>query len=133
MYITMQGNWTVSVKSKSAAFAQRFTISGAATNNGTYTGDTGTPAVHVTGSLWTINIQNNPGSGFQNSDARIKFPSIIGGNIIFDIQSNDAGADLDFDDLILTCSTPNTGNEYVMYGNATCYSGPCYFNPCYPG
>jgi hypothetical protein len=133
MYITMQGNWTVAVKSKSAAFAQRFVISGASSGNGTYSGVVGAIPVHVTGSLWTINIQNNPGSGFQNSDAKIKFPSIIGGNIVFDIESNDAGGDQDFDDLILTCRTPNTGSEYVMYGNVSCYSGSCYFNPCYPG
>lgn len=133
MYITMQGSWTVAVKTKSAAFAQRFVISGATSGNGTYSGVVGAPPVHVTGSLWTINIQNNPGSGFQNSDARIKFPSIVGGNIVFDIESNDAGGDADFDDLILSCRTPNTGNEYVMYGNVSCYSGSCYFNPCYPG
>ena len=133
MYITMQGNWNVSVKSKSAAFAQRFVICGAITGNGTYSGVVGAATVPVTGSLWTINIQNNPGSGFQNSDSRIKFPSVVGSNIVFDIESNDAGSDTDFDDLILTCKTPNNWNEYVMYGNASCYSGSCYFNPCYRG
>ena len=133
MYITMQGSWNVSVKSKSAAFAQRFVISGATTGNGTYAGVTGGAAVHVTGSLWTINIQNNPGSGFQNSDARIKFPSVVGSNIVFDIESNDSGGDKDFNDLVLTCKTPNNWNEYVMYGNVSCYSGSCHFNPCYRG
>jgi hypothetical protein len=131
MYITMQGNWKVSVKSKSAAFPQQFVISGAVSGNGTYVGATITPPVHVTGSLWTINIQNNPGSGFQNSDARIKFPSIIGGKIVFDIESNDAGGDQDFNDLILTCSTPKTGSDYVMYGNVSCYSDSCHYNPCF--
>lgn len=131
MYITMQGNWKVSVKSKSAAYAQQFIISGAILGNGTYAGVTTTTPVQVKGSLWTINIQNNPGSGFQNSDARIKFPSIIGGKIVFDIESNDAGGDQDFNDLILTCSTPKTGSDYVMYGNVSCYSDSCYYNPCY--
>ena len=133
MYIKMQGNWTIAVKSKSAAFAQRFVISGAISGNGTYSGVVGAAPVHVTGSLWTINIQNNPGSGFLNSDARIKFPAVVGSNIVFDIQSNDAGNDSDFDDLVLTCRTPNNWNEYVVYGNASCYSGSCYFNPCYRG
>jgi 16S rRNA (cytidine1402-2'-O)-methyltransferase len=45
MAINMQGSWTVRVKSKSAAFAQRFVISGASSGNGTYAGNTGTPAV----------------------------------------------------------------------------------------
>jgi hypothetical protein len=129
----MQGNWTIAVKTKAAAFAQRFVISGAISGNGTYAGVVGAAPVHVTGSVWTINIQNNPGSGFQNSDARIKFPSVVGSNIVFDIESNDAGADTDFDDLVLTCKTPNNWDEYVMYGNVSCYSGTCYFNPCYRG
>ena len=133
MYITMQGNWNISVKTKSAAHAQRFVISGATTGNGTYAGVMGAATVAVTGSLWTINIQNNPGNGFQNSDARIKFPAVAGSNIVFDIESNDTGNDEDFNDLVLTCKTPNNWNEYVMYGNVSCYSGTCYFNPCYRG
>ena len=47
MAITMQGNWTVSVKSKDAAFPQRFLISGAVSGNGTYDGKTSTPPVFV--------------------------------------------------------------------------------------
>ena len=36
MSLVMQGSWTVSVKSKNAAFPQRFTISGASSGNGTH-------------------------------------------------------------------------------------------------
>jgi len=132
MIISMQGNWTVSVKSKSAAFPQRFIISGAISGNGPHTGATTTPAVNVTGNLWTIAIQNNPGSGFQLSDTRIKFPTVVGGNYVFDIESNDAGADNDFDDLILTCTTPAMADDFIIYGNVTLYSGLCRFNPCRP-
>lgn len=126
----MQGDWTVRVKSKNAAFPQRFIISGASTGNGTYNGVTATPAVAVTGSLWTIAIQHNPGAGFQLSDSKLIFPTQVGGNYEFDIQSNDSGADQDFDDLILTCSTPAAPNDFLLYGNVSLYSGRCIFNPC---
>ncbi len=126
----MQGNWSINVKAKNAAFAQQFIVTGAASGNGTYSGTVGSPTVHVTGNQWTIAILNNPGSGFQLSDTRIKFPSIVSGNYVFDIQSNDAGADQDFDDLILTCSRPANVDNFMIYGNVTLYSGHCYFNPC---
>jgi hypothetical protein len=132
MYITMQGNWSVTVKFNEGFPKQRFIISGAVSGNGTYGGTVGTK-VDVTGSLWSISIQHDPGTGFCSSYARIKFPTLTGGNYSFDIESNDDKTDPVFDDLVLTCSTPNTGNEYIMYGNVSCYSGPCYFNPNYPG
>lgn len=131
MLISMQGNWTVSVKSKNASFPQRFVISGAASGNGVHPGLVGSPAVNVTGSQWTIAIQNNPGAGFQLSSTKLKFPQIIGGNYVFDINSNDAGGDADFNDLVLTCSTPATANDYVIYGHASLYSGRCLWNPCF--
>ena len=127
----MQGDWTVSVKSKSAAFPQRFVILGAVTGNGAYTGDTSTSPVHVTGNQWSIAVLNDPGTGFQSSSTRLKFPQKIGSNYVFDIESNDAGGDVDFNDLILTCSTPAYYDEFIMYGNVTLYSGPCIFNPCF--
>ncbi|MEI6411129.1 MAG: hypothetical protein WCR52_17205 [Bacteroidota bacterium] len=131
MLISMQGNWTVHVKSKNASFPQRFVISGATSGNGVYPGLVGSPDVHVTGSQWTIAIQNNPGAGFQLSSTQLKFPQILFGNYVFDINSNDAGGDTDFNDLILTCSTPATANDYVIYGHASLYSGLCLWNPCF--
>ena len=47
MAITMQGSWKVSVKSKAAAWEQRFRITGADSGNGTYAGSTSTPDVDV--------------------------------------------------------------------------------------
>jgi len=132
MIISMQGNWTVRVTSKDAAFPQRFVVSGATTGNGTHAGTVGA-SVAVTGAQWSIAIQHDPGSGFQLSDTKITFPRRSGGNYVFDIQSNDVGADQDFNDLVLTCSTPATINDFIVYGNVTLYSGRCIFNPCRRG
>ncbi|NTV24712.1 MAG: hypothetical protein HGB01_00700 [Chlorobiaceae bacterium] len=129
MIISMQGNWTVSVKSKSASFDQRFIVSGATTGNGVHNGTAGT-TVHVTGAQWSIAIQNNPGSGFQLSDTRLTNPRQVSGNYEFDILSNDAGGDEDFNDLILTCKTPVNINDFILYGKVSLYSGRCIFNPC---
>ena len=131
MLISMQGSWTVSVKSKSAAFPQKFTIIGANTGNGTYTGEVTTAPVNVTGNQWSIGISSDPGTGFQASKTRIKFPQKIGNKYVFDIESNDSGNDTDFDDLVLTCSTTAFLSEYLIYGNVTLYSGPCWINPCF--
>lgn len=127
----MQGNWNVAVKAKNAAYEQQFVISGAATGNGVYPGVPGT-SVNVTGQQWTIAIKANPGTGFQLSDTKIKFPTKVGGNYTFDILSNDSGGDADFDDLILTCSTPATINDFIIYGHVSVYSN-CVFNPCRRG
>lgn len=129
MIISMQGNWKVSVTVKNAGFPQRFIVQGAITGNGTYTGVVGT-SVNVTGTQWTISIQNDPGTGFQASDTRLKFPQKIGGNYVFTIESNDPGNDQDFDDLVLSCSTPVDINDFIIYGNVTLYGGRCIFNPC---
>ncbi len=132
MPVTMQGSWTVSVKSKEAAYPQRFIISGAISGNGTYAGAVATPAVPVTGDNWIITIQNNPGSGFVESDVRIKFPTVSGGQYRFDIESNDAWTgDQDFDDLVLACSTPQTLTDFLLYGNVSYYGSGCIFNPCF--
>ncbi len=129
MIVSMQGNWKVTVKSKSADFAQRFVVSGALVGNGPHNGTPGT-SVQVIGTQWSIAVQNNPGSGFQLSDTKITFPTQTGGNYEFEIRSNDAGQDEDFNDLVLTCSTPATINNFILYGNVSLYSGRCIFNPC---
>lgn len=132
MFIPMQGDWTIRVKSKSASFPQQFRISGAATGNGIYAANgPNFPTVSVTGANWSIAIQHNNGSGFQTSNLRLRFPQIVGSNYEFDLQSDDSGNDGDFNDLILTCSTPVRTNEYLIYGNVSLYSGPCLWNPCF--
>jgi hypothetical protein len=130
----MQGSWTVSVKSKSASYAQRFIISGADSGNGTYEGKTSTPPVFASGDQWSITIHHNPSGpvSWTPSAERIVFPYVSAGQIQFDIQSNDTGGDVDYNDLVLTCATPASPSEYVLYGNVKSYAGLCKFNPCYP-
>lgn len=132
MPINMQGRWTISVKLKNAAYTQRFVISGAAVGNGTYSETS--PPVTVIGDSWVINIQNDPGTGFVDSDMRIKFPTSSGGQTKFDIESNDVWAgDKDYDDLILTCTMNSTpfALDYLIYGNVSYYTSSCLFNPCF--
>lgn len=130
MAITMQGSWVVSFKSKSAALDQRFIIGGATSGNGTYNGVSGATA-NVSGTSWTISIQNHAPSGWVNSREKITFPVLSGSAYQFDIRSED-GTDDDFNDLILTCSSAATSSDFVIYGNVGYYSGRCWINPCYP-
>ncbi len=131
MSINMQGAWTVRVKSvETFEPPQRFIIAGANSGNGTYAGSAATPPVHVTGAHWSITIQMNQGAGFVDSPDQITFPTVSGGNYHFDIQSNFFQDDPDWDDLILTCSTPVTIEDYLIYGNVSYYSNGCIFNPC---
>lgn len=131
MAIKMQGAWLVRVKAKNASFPQEFVISGATTGNGTYPG-THAGEIFVNGASWAITIRNNPGSGFQSSQMKLKFPTTSGGYRHFDIESNDAGNDQDFDDLILACRTPVAADDHIVYGHVSDYTGLCIFNPCFP-
>src|SRR5713226_2516957 len=133
MAINMPGPLTVRVKSKSAAFAQRFVISGTSSGKGTYAGDVSTPAMVVTGNAWAITIQNDRGSGrWVASQEQITFPTPSGTNYQSDIQSDDAAGDVDFNDLVLTCTTPQTIEDFIIYGNVNYYAGFCRSNPCFP-
>src|ERR1700730_472467 len=106
MSINMQGPWTLSVKSKEIGSPnQHFVVSGAASGNGTYVGDTPTPPVAVTGEHWLITIQNNTSAGWNASVDSVTFPHLNGADYQFDIQSNIDDGDPQLDDLILTCST----------------------------
>ena len=131
----MQGSWTVSVKKKSAAWEQRFSIQGSTNGvDGVYPGNTTTPSVFATGTQWGITIEHNPPGepGWTRSRFRLANFMVSGGQFIFDIETDDTCGDLDFNDLILTCSMPLATSEYVVYGNVKTYSGLCIFNPCYP-
>lgn len=129
MAITMQGNWTLRIKGRNAAFAQRFVVSGATTGNGTYDGVVGN-AVFVTGAQWTVNVQHCPtGRAWQDSVQRIGLPGVMSGLLQFEIAANDGGLDDDYDDLVLGCSLPAGQSDYVVYGAVKTYSGACLFNP----
>ncbi len=130
MSLVMQGSWTVSVKSKNAAFPQRFTISGASSGNGAHVVSGSTAPVLVTGPSWMLTIEAQDGTVWKPSVTRFKTPVLSGSLVTVDVESNDAGGDTDFDDLILTCTMPRSGSDFVIYGHATAYSGVCLFNPC---
>ena len=134
MAIRMQGTWTVSIKSKQAAYDQRYIVEGADSGNGTYqyVNNNEPPPVLVTGSDWTIRVEHDPGSGWLDSDDRITFPTYSNFQNHFDIQTNDTGADSDFNDLILTCSMPASATDFLIYGSVKSYRGPCIINPCFP-
>jgi hypothetical protein len=127
MAITMQGSWTVSVKSvEGFEPAQRFIISGASTGNGTYTGAAATPPVNVTGASWVITIQIQSGTTWVTEHDRITFPSVSGGRYRFDIQANQPDDDPTWDDLILTCSRPVSWDAYLIYGSVSYYGNNCF-------
>lgn len=134
MSVSMQGTWTVSVKSKNAAFAQRFVIQGSSNGkDGVHSGTSGTSVI-VMGTQWSVKIENDKGNGHWGpSKERIGTPASIGGQVVFDIKSDDGGgSDMDYDDLILTCSLVPSDSEYIIYGKVRSYSGSCRYNPCFP-
>ena len=136
MTVGMQGSWTVSVKSKSAAWPQRFRIAGSTNGvDGLY--DETSPPILVNGPQWGITVEHNPPGpvSWRASRYRIANQHTSGGQFLFDIETDDfglSGGDQDFNDLILTCSMSLADSEYVVYGTVRAYSGFCYFNPCFP-
>jgi hypothetical protein len=132
MAINMQGAWTVTVKHiENFEPPQQFIITGATSGNGTYPASAAAGPVYVVGNHWVIRIQMKKGSSFVDSADKITFPTISAGQYQFDIQSNLPAEDPVWDDLILTCSTPVTQEDYLIYGNVSYYSGGCIFNPCH--
>ena len=134
MTIGMQGSWTISVKSKSAAWAQRFRIQGSSNGvDGVYAGETSTSAIFVTGDQWGVTIEHNPAGPVSWTPSRHKLANfnVSGGQFHFDILSDDGGGtDEDFNDLVLSCSMPLSNSEYIVYGNIKTYTGFCPWNPC---
>lgn len=135
MSVSMQGTWTVAVKSKSATFAQRFLIQGSSNGkDGIHAGTPGT-SIAVAGSQWSVIIENDKGIGtWVPSNERIGTPINSGGLVTFDIKSDDGGAggDKDYNDLILSCSFTPSDSEFILYGKVRSYAGLCRFNPCFP-
>jgi hypothetical protein len=90
--------------------------------------------VHVSGSQWTLTVQHNPTGpiSWSPSAERLGTPYLAGDQLKFDIRSNDAGGDADYNDLVLTCTMQRSDVEYVLHGRVRTYSGLCRFNPCFP-
>lgn len=133
MSIIMQGGWTVTIKSKSAAFDQRVVISRPRHTDFILNGVAGN-STFVNAAHWSLNVQSRAGAGapWIDSRQRIGTPAVSGGVLRFDIRTDDTGGDLDYNDLIVTCSMPVASSEFVVYGKAKTYQGRCIFNPCYP-
>lgn len=128
MAITMQGPWTLRVKSRNAALTQRFVVTGADTGNGSYDAAAGA-TVFVSGAQWSINIQHRSGAQpWRDSVQRIGFPGIAGSLVRFDIRSGKAG-DKDGDALVLSCALPVDAADYIVYGTVRTYGGSGLFNP----
>ena len=137
MTIAMQGRWTVEVKSKSAAWPQRFRIDGSTNGfDGTYDHDA--VPITVEGDQWGITVEHDPPGVTPWRESRFRLANwrMSGDDFIFDIETDDfgiaGGGDKDFNDLILTCTTNPSPIDFIIYGQVQAYYGSCTFNPCYP-
>jgi hypothetical protein len=129
MAITMQGNWTVQVSSRNAAYAQRFIVEGADTGNGAHDGIEG-KRIHVTGAHWTLQVQHRPTrQPWRDSRQRLGLPNVEAGLLRVSLCTNDGGLDEDYDDLVLDCSFPVSRSEHVVYGEVASHQGGTPFNP----
>lgn len=129
MAITMQGNWTVQVRSRNAAYAQRFVIDGADVGHGAHDGIVGRRVI-VKGAHWTLQVQHRPPrEGWRPSMQRLGLPRVEDGRLLVGISSNDGGLDDDYDDLVIDCSLPVRRDEQVVYGQVTSHEGNSPFNP----
>lgn len=129
MAITMQGSWTVQVRARDAAYAQRIVIEGAEVGNGVHDGVVG-QRVYVTGAHWTLQVQHRPTrQGWRESLLRLGLPNVDAGLLRVEIGSNDGGLDDAYDDLVLDCSLPISRCEHLVYGEVTTHDGAGLFNP----
>jgi len=135
MAILMHGSWNIQVTQKFADREQRYIVSGASSGNGIHPGVVGSPTVLVTGSSWSLQVQNKNGTTWQNSAEKILLsPAPCTG---FSLASDDGGGsgagDQDFNDLVLHFTTVATSGatDYIVYGHVSYYEGLCLINPCW--
>lgn len=127
MSVKMQGTWCITVKSKDTIHTQQFEISGADSGNGIYEMSLNMPPVLASGDNWAINIKADLGNGFNNLDDQIRFPYKVENKYRFDIEvTTDADG---YPNTVLSCSTPQTICDFIIYGNVSTYDEPCFFNP----
>lgn len=133
MAITMQGNWTLRVKSHGAARAQRFVVSGADIGNGTHAAEPGA-SVLVTGEHWTLAVEHRSANeSWRPSRLRVGLPVMAGLLMKVDVTAVDAWADDEaggHSALVLTCSVAADASDHVVYGSVKTYAGPAFANPC---
>lgn len=129
MAITMQGSWTVRVRARDAAYAQRVVIEGADVGQGVYDGVVG-QRLYVSGAQWTLKVQHRPTrQGWRESALRLGLPNVEAGLLRVEIGSDDGGLDEGYDDLVLDCSMPISRCEHVVYGEVTTHDAATPFNP----
>lgn len=129
MAITMQGSWTVRVRARHAAYAQRFVVTGAEQGNGVHDGIVG-QEIHVSGAHWALQVQHRPTrQPWRDSFQRLGLPSVEGGLLRVPLTSNDGGLDDDYDDLVIECSMPVSRHEHVVYGEVAWHTSASPFNP----
>jgi hypothetical protein len=100
--VTFEGDWRLEAVELNAAYDQRFVVNGSADGNGTYEGTVGN-SVTINGDgeePWTVTIQHNDGSGWEESRVRTGTQHRDGSSLWFRIESEDA-ADRDYDDFVL--------------------------------
>jgi hypothetical protein len=130
MSFNLSGEWTVSVKSKEAAFDQRVVIAG--TDNGqdgTYPYATfGTKTLQGS---FAIQVQYEKGEEWYDSLMRLGDVTRSATELAVEIESDDnvGYGDLDFNDLILEATRPVGSSDWCVWGQVKQYSG-CFFNPC---
>ncbi len=128
MAITLQGNWTVQVRSRSAACAQRFSIEGADVGAGWYDGTVGL-RLHVRGAQWLLRVQHaHRQAGWRESTLRLGLPIVEAGVLRVQIRSAE-GPHEDADDLVLECAMPISRSEHVVYGDVSRHDTASPFNP----
>jgi hypothetical protein len=124
----MQGTWCITIKSKNSMYSQQLEISGANSGNGIYDMSLNMPPVLASGNNWTISIKTDFGNGFRNLDEQIRFPYKEENKYRFDIDATTADAH-NFYNTVLSCYTPQTICDFIIYGNVSTYDEPCFFNP----
>ena len=127
----MQGTWCIIVKSKSTIHSQQFEISEADSGNGIYDISLNTPPVLASGDQWTLEIKSDLGNGFINAHSKIRFPYKADGKYRFDIEAATSESSELHNDTVLSCCTPQTTSDFLIYGNVSSYDDPCFFNPYY--
>lgn len=98
---TYRGRWRVTVVSKEAGFEQRVLIAGASVGDGPHAGVAG-ETFDVDGDVWTLRIQHDDGTGFEDSRHRPGPLVDTGAQLSQIVESEDLpGPGGDFNDLVV--------------------------------
>lgn len=104
--ISLQGAWRIVVESRSAAWNQRVVAENTESGRQVVTGNPGNrlDVYGQDGTPWTLRIQHDDGSGWEDSWLRPGTEEVSGGTITRTVESEDVttpDSDRDFDDLVI--------------------------------